>query len=114
MPHFVVHCSENVLVLKSPEEILKTIHDTADATGLFEKGDIKVRIQAFGYFTVGGTKSDFIHIFGSIMEGRTTEQKATLSREIIRVLKAMFPEVPVLSINIWEFEKATYCNRDMI
>ena len=114
MPHFIIDCSENILELVSPEEILTAVHDTAEATALFKKGDIKVRIRPFNYFTVGNTKSDFIHVFGNIMEGRTTEQKADLSKRIITKLKSMFPDVPVISINIREFEKATYCNRNMI
>jgi 5-carboxymethyl-2-hydroxymuconate isomerase len=114
MPHFVIDCSENILRLKAPEEILREVHDTAEATGLFKKGDIKVRLRAFGHYTVGGEKSDFIHIFGNIMEGRTTEQKADLSRQLVAKLKSMFAEVPVISINIREFEKATYCNRNLI
>jgi len=114
MPHFVIDCSENILRLRAAEEILRAVHDTAEATGLFKKGDIKVRIRAFEYYTVGGEKSDFIHIFGNIMEGRTPEQKANLSKEIVANLKEMFAEVPVISINIREFERATYCNRNLI
>jgi len=114
MPHFIIDCSENVLRLRAPEEILREVHDTAEATGLFKKGDIKVRIRPFEHYTVGGAESDFIHVFGNIMEGRTTEQKVNLSRQIVAKLKLMFAEVPVISINIREFEKATYCNRNMI
>jgi 5-carboxymethyl-2-hydroxymuconate isomerase len=114
MPHFIIDCSENILVIKSPEEILKAVHDAADLTGLFKIGDIKVRIRSFSYFSVGNTKSDFIHVFGNIMEGRNTDQKKSLSKEIVKRLKSMFPEVPVISINITEFEKATYCNRTMV
>ena len=114
MPHFIIDCSENILSLVYPDEILKQVHDTAEATELFRKGDIKVRIRPFKDFTVGNTKSDFIHVFGNIMEGRNTEQKSNLSKEIIKKLKSMFPEVPVISINIREFEKATYCNRTMV
>lgn len=114
MPHFVIDCSENILRLRAAGEILREIHDTADATGLFKPGDIKVRIRAFEHYTVGGAEVDFIHVFGNIMEGRTTEQKANLARLIVAKLKAMFAEVPVISINIREFEKATYCNRNLI
>lgn len=116
MPHFIIHHSANILNLQTAEAILKGVHDTAEATGLFKKGDIKVRLQSFEKenFTVGNTTSDFIHIFGNIMEGRTTEQRAGLSRAIISELTCMFPEVPVISINIRKFEKATYCNRVMI
>lgn len=38
------------------------------------------------------------------MEGRSTEQKANLLKQIITRLNEMFPEVSILSINIREFE----------
>lgn len=114
MPHFVIDCSENVLTLNSIEEILREVHNAAHLTGLFKKDDIKVRIRSFKDFTVGDTRTDFIHVFGNIMEGRTTEQKANLSKEIVKKLTAMFPEVPVISISIREFEKSTYFNRNML
>lgn len=116
MPHFIIDCSENVLNLKTPAEILRTVHDTADATGLFGKGDIKVRIRPFNeaFYTVSDTKNDFIHVFGNIMEGRTDAQKANLSKVIVQKLKEMFPNVPIISMNIREFEKANYCNRNMV
>jgi len=114
MPHFVIDCSENILNLKSQEEILKAVHQTADSTALFDKSDIKVRIRPFKIFTVGGTKSDFIHVFGNIMEGRSTEQKAKLSKDIVKKLQAMFPDVSYIAMNVSEFEKATYCNLNML
>ncbi|MGC4103565.1 5-carboxymethyl-2-hydroxymuconate Delta-isomerase [Ferruginibacter sp.] len=114
MPHFVIHCSPNVIQLQTPEDIMRTVHDTANATGLFKQGDIKVRIDPYQYYNVGNTKNDFIHVFAYIMEGRNTEQKSDLSRRITTVLTAMFPAVPVISINVSDFEKATYCNRTMI
>ena len=114
MPHFIIDCSENVLRLRAPEEILREVHDTAEATGLFKPGDIKVRIRAFEHYTIGGAKADFIHVFGNIMEGRSVEQKAHLARKITGKLKEMFADVPIVSINIREFERATYCNRNLL
>ena len=114
MPHFVIDCSENIIKIKPPGEIMKTVHDLAESTALFAKGDIKVRINPFKYFNVGNTENDFIHVFTYIMEGRNTAQKADLSKRIITALKQMFPAVPAISMNIKDFEKATYCNRKMI
>lgn len=114
MPHFVIDCSENVLKLESPETIMQKVLHTAESTNLFKKGDIKVRINPFQYYTVSDTKDDFIHILANMMEGRTTEQKSNLSRKIISELKNMFPDVPVISINIRDFEEATYCNKSMV
>lgn len=114
MPHFIIDCSENIISQKKPNEILQKVYDTAEATELFDKGDIKVRINTFKYYNIGNTKDDFIHIFANIMEGRTTSQKAHLSKAIIKELKIMFPNIPIISMNIRDFEKATYCNKSMI
>ncbi|WP_103867104.1 5-carboxymethyl-2-hydroxymuconate isomerase [Aquimarina sp. I32.4] len=66
------------------------------------------------YYTIGNTKNDFIHVFGNLMEGRNETQKANLSKKIILTLKTMFPDVPILSINLRDFEKSSYCNKSMV
>jgi 5-carboxymethyl-2-hydroxymuconate isomerase len=114
MPHFVIDCSEQIIKLKSPEGIMQNVYNTAESTQLFDEGDIKVRINPFKHYNIGNTKNDFIHIFANIMEGRTSDQKAYLSKAIISELKSMFPNVPIISMNIRDFEKATYCNKSMI
>ena len=114
MPHFVIDCSAQIIKLKSPQEIIQKVYDSANATGLFVPEEIKVRISPYQYYTTGNTDDDFIHIFANIMEGRNTSQKAKLSRLIITELKNMFPHVPIISMNIRDFEKATYCNKSMI
>ncbi|MBN2817560.1 MAG: 5-carboxymethyl-2-hydroxymuconate Delta-isomerase [Bacteroidales bacterium] len=114
MPHFIIDCSENIVKQKDPMEIMEEVYHKAASTGLFVKNDIKVRIHAFRYYLSGASSDDFIHIFGNIMEGRTTEQKRELSSAIISGLKIMFPDVPVISIDIRDFEKATYCNKSML
>ncbi|MBL0145528.1 MAG: 5-carboxymethyl-2-hydroxymuconate Delta-isomerase [Chitinophagaceae bacterium] len=114
MPHFIIDCSQNILTKKNPDEIMQVVYDTAEATGLFAQGDIKVRINPFVYYKLGDKKEAFMHVFANIMEGRSTEQKSNLSKQIITQLKLMFPDVPIISINIRDFEKATYCNRSMV
>jgi 5-carboxymethyl-2-hydroxymuconate isomerase len=114
MPHFVIDCSENIINLRSPEEIMQAVYETAESTDLFTEGDIKVRINPYKYFKLGDSKKDFIHVFGNIMEGRTVVQKSALSHAVIAKLKSLFPEIPIISMNIRDFEKSTYCNRSMI
>ena len=111
MPHFVIDCSEHVIQQNSPDEIMQAVYDVAEATGPFVANDIKVRLRPYQYFKLGEDKKDFIHIFGNIMEGRSIEQKANLSKKIIERLNEMFPDISILSINIHEFEKATYSNK---
>jgi len=114
MPHFIIDCSENVIHQKSPGEIMQAVYDVAEATGLFAVGDIKVRLRPYQYFMVATGKTDFIHIFAHIMEGRSAEQKANLSRKIIQRLNDLFPDMTVLSINIQDIDKATYSNKALI
>ena len=115
MPHFVVDCSEKILDVVAPGKIITTVHNVANDTGLFEEADIKVRLNPFKeHYLVGGKQGDFIHVFANIMEGRTTEQKADLSKEVVSALKEMFSDVPFIAMNVRDFEKATYCNRLMI
>ena len=114
MPHFVIDCSENIIAMKTPEAIMQAVYDTAEATGLFAPGDIKVRINPFKYYKLGEGKNDFIHVFANIMQGRNTEQKSNLSKKIVTALNTIFPSVPIISVNITDFEKATYCNKSMV
>ena len=114
MPHFIIDCSESVILQKSPDEIMQAVYDAAEASGLFAENDIKVRLRPYQYFKLGKNKKDFIHIFGNIMEGRSTEQKAALSKRIMERLNDMFPDISILSINLREFERATYSNKALI
>lgn len=114
MPHFIIECSEDIITNKTPEEIMFAVYTVAEATGLFAENDIKVRLSPYKYYKLGEGKKNFIHIFGNIMEGRSIEQRADLSKKIIARLNQMFPDISILSINISEFEMATYCNKALI
>jgi len=114
MPHFVIDCSPRILTKRHPDEILREVHRMAEDSALFEVANIKVRIRAYVHYLVAGEESDFIHVFANILEGRTVEQKSGLSRAIVTRLVEMFPDVPVISINVREFERATYMNRGLL
>lgn len=114
MPHFVVDCSRTILGTHDEESIITRLHRVLRSTGLFDESDIKVRIQPFTTYAVGGGRDDFIHTFGWIMQGRSVEQRAALSKAIISELTAMFPAIPRIAANIAEFEQATYFNRAML
>jgi 5-carboxymethyl-2-hydroxymuconate isomerase len=114
MPHFVVECSQGILRQHGEEDILARLYRVATATGLFDEADIKVRVNPYAVYAVGGGRDDFIHVFAHIMQGRTVGQRADLSRRIVDELAGMFPGVRWIAANIAEFEKATYVNRGML
>ena len=114
MPHFVIHCSEKIVQSKSPHVILMAVLNEAESSGLFAKGDIKVRIQPFKHHFTGNGNDDFIHVFANIMEGRGIEEKKDLSNQIVSKLNNLFPNVPIISMNVIDFEKDSYTNKSML
>lgn len=114
MPHFILDCSENIIEIKDPKEIMETVFETAFSTGLFERKNIKVRLNPYKFSLAKGSDQDFIHVFANIMEGRTDQQKANLSKQIVSQLIQMFPSIELISINVRDFEKASYINKSML
>lgn len=114
MPHFMIDCSQDILQQRTPDELMDAVYEAADATGLFAPNDIKVRLQPYQYYRLGTGKKNFLHVFGYIMQGRTTEQKATLSKQICIRLSELLPDISFLSANIHDFEAATYSNKALI
>ena len=117
MPHFIIDCSESILGLTEPRKLLRAVYTAAESTELFDVsgvGGIKVRLNPYRHFTNVDAHEHFVHVFGNIMEGRSREQKKTLSNKIVRTLKELLPTVEVISMNIRDFERATYCNAEMV
>lgn len=113
MPHLIVECSEAVLKNINPEELVDTIYQTVISTESFENNAM-VRIHTFKYYTTMGTQDDFIYVFANVLEGRSEEKRLLLSRNVVTLLTKMFPEVAKISMNIREFERATFVNNGMI
>ena len=92
---------------------MQSVYNAAESTGLFATsgvGGIKVRLNPYQHFRNVDSHEHFVHVFANIMEGRTQEQKRTLSQKVVQTLKQALPTVEIISMNVREFEKATYCN----
>lgn len=114
MLHFIIDCLETIIEFVQSKRLMQNVYNSAESTALFNQGDIKVRINTYKHYNIGNTTNNFIHIFGYIMERSNDSQNSLISKRIITNLKKLFPDIPVLSINIKEFEKATYCNKSMV
>lgn len=114
MPHFIIECSQDILQQRTPDEIMDAVYRVAESTGLFAVNDIKIRLQPYQYYRLGEHKKNFLHVFGYIIQGRSTEQKANLSKQISIRLTELLSDISFLSVNIREFEAATYSNKALI
>ena len=96
---------------------MRSVYAAAELTALFAVngvGGIKGRLNPYKHFINVDAHEHFVHVFANIMEGRTQEQKKTLSVNVVRALKELLPTVNIISMNIRDFEKAAYCNPTMI
>ena len=117
MPHFIIDCSESILNLTNSDDVMWSVYSAAESTNLFASsgiGGIKVRLNPYKYYLNVDSHDHFVHVFANIMEGRTQEQKKALSTVVVSALKALLPTVDIISMNIRDFEKATYCNTALI
>ena len=114
MPHFTVDCSENVFSLMEPQSLAKAVHEAALSTELFAEANIQVKVRASAGYLVGGKKEDFISVFASILEGRTTEQKSALSKAVVTKLYGLLPQVPHIHTNVTDLQKGTDCNQSKL
>jgi len=114
MPHFIIDCSDNLQTKKTPDQIMKVVYVAAESTGLFAQNDIKVRLSFYKHFMLGQGKQHFLHVSSYIIEGRSKEQIAQLSRLIIESLNQLLPDVDFLSVNVYEFDLTTYSNKSLI
>lgn len=111
MPHFIVECPEHLVSDQTSDALLNQIHEVAMDSGLFEEVNVKVRIKTYPHYLIAGKQQDFIHVFGYIMPGRTPEQQTNLSTAIGELLISLFPQVPVITVNIDLLNKPTYFKR---
>lgn len=113
MPHFEIQCSDTVIDMYPAGEIIREVFSAATSTGLFNPKYVNVRLRSFRHHQAGPHDDDFIAVMASIMEGRTDEQKKNLSRTIVGKLIGLFPEVPLISMNIRDIDKISYVNREI-
>ncbi|MCI5107897.1 MAG: 5-carboxymethyl-2-hydroxymuconate Delta-isomerase [Pseudomonadales bacterium] len=111
MPHFVIDCAAELIGEPSEETVNRQVHEVAAASKLFDSSDIKVRVNPYRTYLVGGEQEPFIHVFAHALQGRTPEQRAALSRAVVGKLVELFPEVTNIAMSVSEFEQATYCHR---
>ena len=117
LPHFIIDCSESILDLIEPTDLLQAVYTAAETTGLFADsgvGGIKVRLNPYRHFSNVDGYEHFVHVFGHVMEGRTQEQKRMLSDKVVRILTELLPDVKIISMNITDFDRATYSNAPMV
>jgi 5-carboxymethyl-2-hydroxymuconate isomerase len=114
MPHCVIECPKELKDIISFDVLATAVHDAAESSGLFDKGDVKSRIVTSDHYVVGGKKDSYVHVVTQLLSGRTIEQRKQLSDAIAKVLCELLPDVEMLSVEVREIEKQVYSNRKSV
>lgn len=80
---------------------MQAVFDAAQATELFAVEGVFLNVDGHEHF---------VHVFANLLEGRSERQKADLFAGVVLALKSLLPAVEILSMNVREFERATYRN----
>ena len=111
MPHCVIECPVELREIVDFDILVKAVHDATEASGLFEKGDVKSRLVLARHYVVGGERVPYVHVIAHLLSGRSTEQKQALSKSIAATLCELLPTVEWLSVDVKDIDRATYSNR---
>lgn len=106
MPHCIIECSATLdCDLITSKVYLGTLESM-----LFEPdgSDIKVRAITYHSYSVGGFKTDFIHITVKILSGRSLLQKTVLSKSIQTKLSELDLVSCSITVEVVDIERASY------
>lgn len=108
MPHFIIECNTGTSETTSIDTVVQKVFDAALNSGLFARSNIKARARIYDASLVAGEDHDFVHVWGYIREGRTDDQKRTLSERIVSDIKSIYPDIFLVSCDIRELDEASY------
>lgn len=106
MPHLVVEyfAPEG---LDGPA-VLSDLLDTAVATGIMQRADVKARLLPSEVILLGDGRSSFIHVTVSMLAGRTPEAKLGLSVALTGKLREVCPDIEAISADIRDMDPDCY------
>lgn len=110
MPNLVMEYSLPVENSIDVRQLLKTLHQVALNSGLFDLDSVKSRAVCYQNWLIGkdDTSVDFIHINFDLLSGRTQEQKISLSHQLMQTLKESAGDVHSLTINIRDMDRECF------
>ena len=111
MPHFVIEYSKPVGPAPDISRMMHMLCDTAVATGIMERENIKLRAIPYDQFQLNDGSESFIHLTISLLDGRTSEQKEELAIACRAAMVEICPQVDAISVDIRDMDSVAYKKR---
>ena len=89
MPHLIVECSENVAKAVSLDDLVRGLHETAIATGVFPLGGIRTRVHVCRHYRIadGDPRHAFVHVQMRIARGRDLATRKRAAEQVFSALR---------------------------
>ena len=89
MPHLIVECSENVAEAVSLDDLVRALHETAIATGVFPLGGIRTRVHVSRHYRIadGDPRHAFVHVQMRIARGRDLATRKRAGQQVFAALR---------------------------
>lgn len=114
MPHIVIDYSEGLDDAHDLHALCRAVFDAAAGTQVFaDLSAIKVRARPCPYFLLGSDPQSFAHVNLHLLDGRSAEQKSTVTHAVLKAMEAHLPEVGSLTVDIHDIVRATYAKRTL-
>ena len=108
MPHMIISYAKKLEKDVNLQDLVQTVFNTADETGLFTPDAIKVRALPVDYYVTSGSDKPFVHLDAKLFVGRTNEQKKMMVEMLYESLNALLPAETALSVEAIDMDKETY------
>jgi 5-carboxymethyl-2-hydroxymuconate isomerase len=89
VPHLIVECSENVAAAVSLDDLVRALHETAIATGVFPLGGIRTRVHVCRHYrsAAGDPRHAFVHVQMRIARGRDLATRKRAGEQVFAALR---------------------------
>lgn len=111
MPHCIIECPADLARIVNFDVLVEAVHDAAEASGLFNKGDVKARLVLANHYRVGGKRAPYVHTSVQLLSGRSELQKKALADAVAKAVCELLPQVDMISVEVRDIEKRFYSNR---
>lgn len=110
MPHAILEYSSNLSADMASGHLTDLVHEVMIQSGLFQTDSIKTRSCVVSDFRVGakGRDGSFVYLSIALLDGRTLEQRQTLSDNLLKAIGPALAHVDQFTVEIREMDKETY------
>ncbi|MEH6579798.1 MAG: 5-carboxymethyl-2-hydroxymuconate Delta-isomerase [Amphritea sp.] len=108
MPHCIIEYAKDLESAIHIPRLIQAVHAGALKSALFDEDDIKTRATGYEHYQTGNGDLPFVHVTAKILSGRSEQQKAYLSRQILAELKSLQLASLSLTVEVSDMTRETY------